>query len=162
MRLHKAKSKYSNKWIYGYPVPTKTNCYEDGIELVCQIDYDELDYYIPSVDSESIKPDTLCELTGAYDGTRWNDLTPSEKLEFCMLIYDDKSLYSNNYDKAEKYWNGRPICEYDLVNIEGHSEQFTVKYNEGSAMFVLVGADVEFDFMFIDPKCCRVVGNEKD
>lgn len=162
MRLHKAKSKYNNKWVYGYPAPTKTNCYEDGTDLVWQIDYDEFDYYIPSVNSEAIKPDTLCEFTGVYDGTKWNELTSSEILEFGVLIYGDKALYSNNYDRAEKYWLGRPIYEYDFVTIEGHMEQFTVRYNMNSAAYVLVGADTEFDFTFIDPKCCRVVGNEKD
>lgn len=162
MRLHKAKTKRGNRWAYGYPVPTKTNCYEDGIDLVEQIDYDELDYYIPSVDSEPIIPSTLCEFTGIHDGTKWSELTPAEKLEFCILIYDDRAFCSDNYDKAEKYWNGEPIYEYDVVTIKDHTEPFTVRYDANSGAYILAGADSEFDFTFINPKCCKVIGNEKD
>lgn len=164
MRLHKGKMQ-NGQWVYGYPVPTETNCYDKGVELVDYISYDELDYYQPSVWGEDIIEDTLCEFTGAYDKTTWNELTLLEKAEFAVFINNGKDVSEYEIDKASDFWFGRPIFEYDVIKVDNLEDTFIVQYDAEHAMYTLSNEkdyDEEYDFLFISPKMCRVIGNRGD
>ena len=66
----RAKSKHNkNKWIYGTGiVPVKVNTYfTNEFEMVQEVNYDELDYYAPDYDTESIIIETIGQYTGLKD-----------------------------------------------------------------------------------------------
>lgn len=58
--LFRGKTK-SGEWAYGVPVPVTVNTVleKEYVELVKQIEYDELDGYVPLIESEEILPETL-------------------------------------------------------------------------------------------------------
>jgi len=65
----KAKRKDNNQWIEGTGiVRVQNNTYStNNYELVKSVNYDELDYFQPSYDTEEIDINTLCQYTGLKD-----------------------------------------------------------------------------------------------
>lgn len=66
--LFRGKQVGNGEWAYGVPIPIEINCYSTGrIDLVKNINYDELDNYIPSIESEEVIPSTVGQYTGLTD-----------------------------------------------------------------------------------------------
>lgn len=67
--LFKAKRKDNNQWIEGTGiVRVQNNTYStNNYELVKSVNYDELDYFRPSYNTEEIDINTLCQYTGLKD-----------------------------------------------------------------------------------------------
>ncbi len=69
--LFRAQKKDSGEceWVYGTGiVPVKYNTYDTNeYEMIQEVNYDELDYYFPSYDSETINIKTLGQYTGIKD-----------------------------------------------------------------------------------------------
>ena len=65
----KAKRKDNNQWIEGTGiVRVQNNTYStNNYELVKSVNYDELDYFRPSYNTEEIDINTLCQYTGLKD-----------------------------------------------------------------------------------------------
>lgn len=61
--------KDNGEWAYGYVVPTTTNVYDKGVEIIEPegIEYDELDGFRPSFSSDSVDPETVGQFTGITD-----------------------------------------------------------------------------------------------
>ena len=60
--------KDENGWVYGVPVPIRENTYYHGeIKIIDHINYDELDFYEPSIMGEYVDPDTITQWTGFVD-----------------------------------------------------------------------------------------------
>ena len=67
--LFKAKRIDNGEWVEGYLVETRHNTYNDGYRIIDKdgINYDELDYYVPSFISYVIDKATICQCTGLKD-----------------------------------------------------------------------------------------------
>lgn len=131
------------------------------MELIDYISYDELDYYQPVVYGDDIIEDTLCEFTGVCDKTSWSELNLAERTEFATFI-KNKKVSKYEIEESSDYWRGRPIFENDVIKIDGLDDTFVVKYKEECAMYVLINErdnDEEYDFLFISPNMCRVLGS---
>lgn len=65
--LFRGKRKPDGKWVFGYVVPTTTNTYDKGVDIIDTdgIEYDELDYFVPGFCSSSVVPETVGQFTGA-------------------------------------------------------------------------------------------------
>lgn len=66
-----------------------------------------------------IDKDTICQFTGLYDGTKWEDLTEEEKQAFYEEVCseDGKSIKYQNFEDVKHLWKGKKIWENDVVNI---------------------------------------------
>ena len=63
--------------------------------------------------------ETVGQYTGLYDGTKWEDLTDAEKLDFYHQHYigeDGMSVRFQCIDDVKPLWRGKRIFEGDIVN----------------------------------------------
>ena len=103
------------EWVYGYPVPTTTNCYDKGVEIIDTegIEYDELDYFNPMFSADHVEPETVGQFTGLTDknGTKIfeGDIvqahfrTNHSKQTFRVIFEDGMFLFDNFCVKVPKY-----------------------------------------------------------
>lgn len=67
--LFRGKRVSDGVWEEGFLVPITVNCYDKGYELIGTegIEYDELDYYNPSFETDRVIPETVGQYTGLTD-----------------------------------------------------------------------------------------------
>ena len=67
--LFRGKRKSDGEWVLGYVVPTTTNTYGKGVDIIDTdgIDYDELNYFRPGFCSDPVVPETVGQFTGLTD-----------------------------------------------------------------------------------------------
>lgn len=72
-------------------------------------------YPLEVVESEyyEIAPETLCQYTGLYDGTKWEQLSDSEQKEFLLGWNIEESRRNRKED-----WQGKRLWENDIVTNE--------------------------------------------
>lgn len=132
-------------------------------------------YPLEVVESEyyEIDPETLCQYTGLYDGTKWEQLSDSEQKEFLQGWNIEESRRNRKED-----WQGKRLWENDIVTnkwrfIPGYSvirygeykdPHMSDEYQCGNLGFYLEYLDKRYssryrkDIMYFAQNCI-VVGN---
>lgn len=64
---YKAIRKDKKQWIYGYPMRKSVNTYPDGMVLIIELNFDELNSFDPTILCYEIIDETLCQYTGLTD-----------------------------------------------------------------------------------------------
>lgn len=120
--LFKAKRKDSEEWVQGFYM----ECHMSGS--------DGADSCIVKLNGQLIvvDRDTICQFTGLYDGTKWEDLTEEEKQAFYEEVCseDGKSIKYQNVEDVKQLWKGKKIWENDVVKFEDVGEE-GYEYKEG-------------------------------
>lgn len=127
--LFKAKRKESKEWVQG--------CY-----MECPMaGSDGTDSCIVKLDGQVIvvDRDTLCQFTGLYVGTKWEDLTEEEKQTFYedVCSEDGKSIKYQNVEDVKHLWKGKKIWENDVVRDVDEDMIMVVRWDEEKLRFVL-------------------------
>lgn len=65
--LFRGKRSDDGKWVYGVPVDTFTNCFDEAVEIVQQIDYETDLEWSTHVHSDPVNPNTIDQCSGAFD-----------------------------------------------------------------------------------------------
>lgn len=111
---------------------------------------------------------TFIQFTGAYDSTKWEELTDTEQADF---MSDGNNIRFKNDEAAKKAWKGKEIYAGDCLLLEEYVVGF-VEYNPKEAAFMIkehegIAADNfnpesydENDFGFYNMDSVRVIGNK--
>lgn len=143
MRKHifKGRRMTNGQWVTGSLLS-----YQDGAVFICVEEKPHI------LNKYKVDPETVCEWTGLYDGTKWEELSLEEQKKF--LPYTSKE------------WQGKPIFEGDILayscgEVHGEYEvcfvgcQYTCKeffnpffdvpqdaFSEGTADFRITGKNI--------------------
>lgn len=119
---HRGKRVDNGEWVYGSLIntPTATNSFKTTI-------IDEkanLWYTLPNGNLHINKdawnlviPETVGQYTGLKDGTKWEQLTEKEKLDFYNRnkSEDGISIKYRNVDDVKYLWKGKEIYDGDII-----------------------------------------------
>lgn len=116
--LFKAQAKYNrqcvsaNEWIYGF-------LWQDpsGIYFIHVLEEDESGNIIDEFEVQII-PETVCQFTGLFDSTKFEELTDSEQKAW--MLHNKPSEW-----KGKRIFEGDVICEGDNEGIE-----YVCKWND--------------------------------
>jgi len=103
----KAKSKGKGEWVEGYYF-TSLNINEEIIHII-RIVGEKGGYK----DCEVI-PETVCQFTGLYDNTKFEELTDEEQDKF-LTDKDGRTYRFKNKEEAKEAWKGKKIYEGDII-----------------------------------------------
>lgn len=112
------KAKNSSGWVAGLPTevesPNICNIVKEGKEYPCDLS-------------------TLCEFTGLYDATKWEELTEQEKLGFLNEVNLNAGLKKyTSLEEVKPLWHGKRIWENDIINNSGYEELCIVNMYKGN------------------------------
>lgn len=102
--LFRGKQRLAGGWCEGFPVKTG-----DHFRISTRND----------MISFGVDLETVGQYTGLYDGTKLEDLTDAEKLDFYHQHYigeDGMSVRFQCIDDVKPLWRGKRIFEGDIVN----------------------------------------------
>ena len=120
-------------WVYGYL------CDKNYISTACEDEYGG-----KFVSEVLVDPETVCQFTGVYDNTQWEELSEHEQNDFLSGWNFEKDRRNTKED-----WNGRKIFENDIIEVKNAKYHFR--------------SQIEWDsscggFMFQDSKDGSMVG----
>lgn len=122
--IFKAKRKDNGEWVEGLIWKKKYN--SNKMFISCFPDKDDNEEVFV------VDPETICQFTGLYDGTTWEELTEEEKQEFYNKnnSEDGRTIKYQNIEDVKHLWKGKMIWENDICD---RYEKFyeIVKYHEG-------------------------------
>jgi hypothetical protein len=96
VHVQRAKSKLSNKWVYGY--------------------VDKYDRNVCYVNDILVNSKTIGCYTGIRDNTSWDELSEQQKEEFVEIVHQYGNIADINMFNAPLYWNGIPLFEGDIID----------------------------------------------
>lgn len=147
--LFKAKridyEKLPKKYWWEYGVPIK---HSDG-------SYQMLSGYSDARCLITIIPETICEFTGLYDNTKWEELSKEEQNIFLSKWNYEKDRKNIKYD-----WIAKPIFERDIINISYKNLDDSIceiKFINGKFVGINMEDDMEENITFRN--CNKVIGN---
>lgn len=159
---YKGKRIDNGEWTYGFYAATK-----NGTAYIIN-QFEEMEQTAVGVD-----PETVCEFTGAYDSTEWEELAELEKLNFYDKNTPDKAGKTIKYKTIEAVkhlWKGKEIYEWDIVtypdasslHLETYTNSGVVEYDEESMCFFFAEREaVEMKDIYIKTEV-KVIGNKFD
>lgn len=99
----------NGEWVQGGYVCALQSC--DNKETHFIMEYNGL--------ANVVDPETVCQFTGVYDNTRWEELSENEKNDFLSGWNFEKDRRNIKED-----WNSRKIFENDIIEVKNAKYHF--------------------------------------
>ena len=167
--LFKAKRIDNGEWVEGYVfdngISENRRMFVGGL-IITDHKGAWFDMYDVDLDFCEIDESTICQFTGLYDGTKWEDLTEEEKQAFYEEVCseDGKSIKYQNVEDVKHLWKGKKIWENDVVKEESCGYVGVVKYVD--CEYLIDWNDFPYirrDMMFwVEERGLKVIGTTLD
>ncbi len=125
--IFKAKRKHNGEWVEGFYCPIKyydfdKHTFEFKTVIISEFSSGGIIWC-------EVDPDTICQWTGLYDQTKFEELSEMEQRAFL------------DSGKLSHEWKGRKIWENDIIRVyDFTADDFIAKWSEEKAAFVIVYA----------------------
>ena len=149
VRMGDGKPLDSN-WVYGGILPQN-----NGGDFAIIYTYEPIEKRV-------VYSDTVCQFTGMYDCTKWEELTEEDRQRFLS-----EYKYGENCKNTKEDWKGRKIFENDICEMvyDGNSYTYVIVWDDEEQDFKGTNGKENYGRNFEYMGCCEelvVIGNKFD
>lgn len=124
--IYRAQRKDNKEWVYGCLILDDCGTFIASRNPVKERVGNET----LAIHAVEVIPETVCQFTGLYDSTTWDELPETERTRFLS-----EWNYKDNRQNLASDWEGRMIWENDIVRNHMGFEQVVV-FENGSWWFI--------------------------